>query len=343
MSIQLDFMKTKRIQSLHPTWLLLPLFLAFGLWMLGSQAALLQLHPEVAWGILFDLLLTVPLLFFFIVRKTKLPNTLTLPSLFIGVVIAATTLPETQQGVVEIVKQFGIPLIEIGVVGFVIYQIRKNQASFKENWQLQPDFFSSCKVAFGAFLPGRFGVFMSTELSAFYYGLFHWKSTALQANSFTYHKRSGTPALIGALVVMVLVEMFAVHLLIKDSFPIVAILLLVLSGYTALQFLGFAKALGKRPIQFLEGKLLLRYGIIAEASIDLQSIVGVERITTQPKSDDVLRLSPLGELERVNVLIRFSSMTSIEQLYGKERHGESIALHVDEPDRFVSELEKLTN
>jgi uncharacterized protein YfbU (UPF0304 family) len=104
---------------------------------------------------------------------------------------------------------------------------------------------------------------------------------------------------------------------------------------------GFAKSLGQRPIAFQENHLVLRYGIMNEAHIPYSEIETVVQSGKELEKDTLTKtLSPLGEMESHNVIIRLKSENTLVGLYGFKKNFNTLGLHVDFPNEFVTRLER---
>lgn len=208
-----------------------------------------------------DLLLTVPLVYFLLIRKTEIPKTTVVPVLIIGLLIGSYFLPKESQTYLTIFKTWVLPLIEISILTFTIIKVRSAIKKYKNLKGSTPDFFNALKSTCNEILPKKLVLLFATEIAVFYYGFINWKIRGINENEFTYHKNSGTPALFGGFIMIIGIETFALHFLLARWSIVVAWVLTALSVYTAIQVLGFAKSLSKRPISINTDSLTLKYGI----------------------------------------------------------------------------------
>ncbi|MCH2043780.1 MAG: hypothetical protein MK212_06525 [Saprospiraceae bacterium] len=192
------------------------------------------------------------------------------------------------------------------------------------------DFYTALQQTSTQLLPKPVARLFSTEIAVVYYALFKWKKRALKENEFSYHKKSGTPALLGAMIFIVAVETFVLHILLESWNPIMAWVLSGLSIYTLLQILGFAKALGQRPIQINNEYLYLNYGILAEAKIPLEAIISIELIENDEKRG--VQLSPLGDFETANLMIQLNEEITVHKLYRKQEKTNIIRFFADDAE-----------
>lgn len=308
-----------------------------------SATSMLANYPEVAIGLTYDLTLISPIIYFLLIRKTKIPNTTIAPFFVLSLVFASYILPVQSQQHLNLIKQFALPVVELGILGFVIYKIRKVRRQYQQNINEAYDFFTALKTALLEIMPARVAEVFASEFSVFYYGFINWRKRTLKANEFSHHRKSGTPALLGVLIFMSGVEAFALHFLIEHLLnATVAWVCTIMSAYTAVQVFGFMRSLGKRPTQLCSSELRLHYGTLAEAYIAWDTIAEVQKLSPTHKvvyDKQVRSLSPLGEMEKPNVMIRLHAQGEFTTLYGFKRSFSTLYLHVDAAEEFVAELQ----
>lgn len=318
----------------------IPFLLLFSLFLFTQSAQFLEVADSISPYLILDLLLTIPLVYFLIIRKSKIPNTTVVPMIFIGLILGYYTLPIQHHHYLDLFKQFAVPLIELGVLIIVAVKVRNALKSFRANKKEGTDFYDVLKATCQEIVPGRMSIFLLSEISVIYYGFINWKMPLVKENEFTYHKKSGSPALFGALIFIVLVETVAVHIILLQWSHLAAIILSILSVYTGLQLLGFGRSLSKRPIALENDTLYLRYGILNESTIKLTDIESIELSRKTLKYDDNIRkFSLLGDLESHNVVIRCKDIQEMRGIYGINKTFTTLALHVDEKEKFKSLVE----
>ena len=72
-----------------------------------------------------DFLLTIPLLYLVVIRKTRIPKTTVIPIFALGILLASILIPQDHQQVLNLAKQWLLPLIEVGVLGFIGFKAYK--------------------------------------------------------------------------------------------------------------------------------------------------------------------------------------------------------------------------
>lgn len=312
----------------------IPLLL-LGILILLMKSSFLNGNDTLNFAITADLLLTVPFVYFLLIRKSKIPNTTVIPVMIIGLLVGSYFLPQESQTYLSIFKTWALPVIEISILTFVIIKVRRTVKTYKELKSATPDFYDSLKKGCGEILPKKLVLPFATEVAVFYYGFINWKTRETNDDEFTYHKKSGTPALFYAFILIIAVETVALHFLLARWSIVAAWILTALSVYAAIQVFGFAKSLSKRPISINKYSLTLKYGILNEVDIPFSDIDKVELSRKSLEKEELTKtLSPLGELESHNVIIHLKKENELVGLYGMKKRFNLLGLHIDEPKEF---------
>lgn len=299
------------------------------------KSSFLNGNDTLNFAITADLLLIVPFVYYLLIRKSDIPNTTVIPVMIIGLLIGSYFLPQESQTYLSIFKTWALPVIEISILTFVIIKVRRAVKTYKELKSATPDFYDTLKKVCLEILPKKLVLPFATEVAVFYYGFINWKTRETNDDEFTYHKKSGTPALFYAFILIIAVETVALHFLLARWSIVAAWILTALSVYTAIQVFGFAKSLSKRPISINKDSLTLKYGILNEVDIPFSDIDKVE-LSRKSLEKEVLTktLSPLGELESHNVIIHLKKENELVGLYGMKKRFNLLGLHIDEPKEF---------
>ena len=317
----------------------IPLILMLSIVLL-SQSSWFQLHPAaLSAAITVDLAFTIPLVYLFLIRKKDIPNTTAIPFFIAGLVLASFLIPADHQEYLRLIKQWVVPVVELAALALVAQKVRKVVKAYNVQKNHSLDFHSLIQEATKEVLPKKVSTIFAFEISLIYYGFLSWKKRKLQPNEFTYHKKSGSIAVLAVFIGIVWVETLVIHILLERWSPLAAWILTVLSLYSGFQIFGMLRSLSKRPLSIQKGVLLLRYGIMSETTIPLDTIHSIELSSKQQAFDQRTRkLSPLGDLESHNVLIHLKEENTLQRLYGIKKMFTTIALHVDEKERFEGAL-----
>jgi len=315
--------------------------LIVGLMVFISKTALFQMSPDyLALGITVDLLLIVPLIYFLLIRKTSIPKTTIVPFLILGILICSVILPSENQYYLTLFKVWIFPILELSIISYAIYNVRKGIKSYNLKKEHSFDFFTTLKNTCYEILPKKSVMPVVTEIAVFYYGFINWKKRIPSKNEFTYHKNSTTITLLIAVIFIVSIETFVFHILLIKWNYTVAWSFTLLSIYSGIQLFGFLKSLSKRPYKIENGKLHLHYGILSEAIINLDEIETIEISSKDIEfNKETRKLSPLGSLESHNVVIKLKNKTILNGLYGIKREFKTLAFFVDEKINFKQSVE----
>lgn len=317
----------------------IPLFI-MGLMTLLVKSSIFRDNPNMlSLGVTFDLLLVLPILYFFIVRKTNIPRTTVVPVLILGIVVATAIIPSENQFYLNLVKRWGVPIVELTVLSFALCNLRKSIQKFQNNRKNAYDFYSTLKTTCYDIFPKGIVMLIVTEIAVFYYGFIYWRKRTLQQNEFSYHKDSGTITLLIAVIFIIAIETIVFHIVLAKWSVTAAWILTILSTYTAIQILGFLKSMQKRPISIEQNKLFLRYGFMNESTINMAEIDSIELASKIIEIKDETRsLSILGELESHNIIIRLNKENTMNGLYGLKRKFKVLVLYVDDKVEFVKQI-----
>lgn len=293
---------------------------------------------NLAIGITLDLLITIPLIYFLLIRKTRIPKTTVMLVLVIGLVIGTVMLPQESQGYLDIFKSWFLPVLELVIFIGIGIKLKKGIQIYKENQTDSFDFYTVIKATASQMLPSKLVFLFATEIAVIYYGFIHWKTLKPKENEFSYHQKSGTISLMFGFILVIMIETYVLHHMVAKWNVIVAWGLTVLSLYSIFQIIGIAKSLMKRPIEIAENRLILRYGILNEVEISFDDIIRVELNQQTISNTEIKQLSPLGELESHNCILYLNKEHTLTGFYGMKTKCENIALHVDDPVRFSKML-----
>ena len=298
--------------------------------------------PAMAVAIILDLVLTIPLIYWLLIRSTDIPKITIVPMIIGGLVLTNFILPESQQILAGNFRHILIPIIELGVFFYLIRLAKKTGQKFKALKNRDTDFLEVIRKTVQEVFPMKtFAKFLSFEIAVFYYAFFLWsKPKTIAAHQFTYHKKSGAAALFYALTMIILVESFAVHLLIAPYSPVFAWLLTISSLYLAVQFYAHIKAIKRRLITIENEQIFFRNGLFANTLLPLNNIHAIELSQRQPQTDrKVEKFALIAELELHNIILHLKKPITIEGFYGVKKQAEVVLIWVDEKDKFVQQIQ----
>lgn len=318
--------------------LIIPVLMFAGLAALIKSPLFAGSSEALSLGVTVDLLLTVPLVYFFLIRKTSIHKTTIIPVMIIGMIIGILTLPTHDQRYLTFFRTWIFPLVELFVLTLIVVKLR---AAIKKHRGHSPDFFTTLKGICREILPEKAVALFATEVAVVYYAFISWRSRPLRPNEFSYHKNGEATALFGVVIFLTVAETFITHILLLRWSHTAAWILTGFSIYAVVQIFSFLKSLSKRPVVIGEDSLLLRYGILNEAQIPLKDIAEIE---FSSKTIDpiplVRKISPLGDLISHNVMVHLKKEYQLNGLYGSKKNFTTLAFRVDDEDAFKECMRK---
>ena len=289
------------------------------------------LNNELVFGFTFDFLLTVPLFYLLLIRKTAVPAITAVPLSIGMLLLAGWLLPQHQQHYLDLYKQFALPVLELTAVAVIVYKIRKAGKALKEAGA-QTDMFYRLQLAAREVVPvpERVHSILATEVGMFYYAVAAFRKSRLQSG-FSYHRETAMMAVMGAFMLLVMVETIAVHLLLMQWSVLAANILTFLSLYSLITLLAIAGAAKHRPHELTSEGLLLRFGL-QETLIPYEQVEGLESLKGDVPEEKAL--VKLGLLANFNLILRVQEPQLLKSLYGIRRNYKTVVFWADDPKAF---------
>ncbi len=333
-----------RTLSLRHALLTLPVLLILSIYAF-IQTSYYQAHAEqLVLPITIDLILTVPIVYFLTIRRhPQIPRYTVISCFVICVLIASLIMPSSDQDLLRVVRSTLIPVIELSVLGVIIYKSRQLIRSYREQGR-RADFHEMITLACQSVLPARAAGLLATELSVIYYLLRSPSSPVPREEQYSYYQKNGIKATLIVFIFLIAIETGALHFLLAGWSPVVAWILTILSIYTGLQIIALLRSIRAMPIYIdrEQETLELRYGFFSRVSVPLPEI---ESITAYRRSideeEDIVHFSPLGGLSSHNILLTLQSPATISRIYGMRTETSAMTLWIDQKEKFINEMEEL--
>ena len=250
------------------------------------RSQLFAMNPDVAaWGITFDLAITIPLLYwFFVVRAGKAPA-LTIAPVFIAATFAAAlVVPRGQQQFLRELGRVAVPLAELALLGAVAWRLRRARGK------------NAIRELLG---DSRVADVVESEVLVFRYAFLGWRSEpeAVEGRPITFHQRSGWPVVLAGILLLIAAEGLGMHLLLARWSTTAAWSWTALDVWAAIWLLGDCNALRLRRSYLTSDTLHIRLGLRWSVSIPLASIASIEEVREEQqwKRKDVLKVAILDE------------------------------------------------
>ena len=306
-----------------------------------NSAAFARQPDLLAMASTIDLTLIIPGLYFLCIRKTKIPKVTVVPVIVLSIVLASALIPGEYHQTLEIVKYL-IPFIELFVMGFVIYNVRKTVKAYNRSKKLgsHPGFLETIQSAtIQAFGKSPLANALATEISLFHYAILGWgkQKEYLGGERFTYHKESGYYMLLAVVAFALPAETAIFHLLLVQWSNVAAWILTGLSIYSIFFVLGDFNAIRKRPIELVEEGLKMRLGLRWNVTIPYDQIEKVELRIPDKEKEEFADFKLFGES---NVVIDLSTEQEAKGLYGLKKRFTKMALNMDDKAGFKTALEQ---
>jgi len=330
--------------SLNLYW---PLFIALAasicaaeIW-IASSAFFMQNPNALAFGITADIVIAIPsLYYFFVVRKKQAPLITLVPVMVLSLAVASFILPAGQQNYLEVAKK-AVPLLELAALGYIAAKIRAIIKNFHAAKQSEIYFIDalteSCKRVLGR-LPAL--GFVLTEFTLVYFAFGGWfkKFANLDSNNmpFSYHRKNGYAAILGVIIMVLITETIALHLLLQIWSKVAAWIFTGLSIYGLFWLLGDYQAMRLHPIVLSRECLYLRAGLRWRTVIPLAEIAGIQKFNSREKrTGDYLGLAVFGD---PRLVIHCRQPVLVQGLFGIKREACRIGLTVDDEKLFLETL-----
>ncbi len=303
-----------------------------------SRSSALQGAPDLlARAIALDLLVTLPALYLAAIWRSRIPRFTVVPVFVAMLVLGHFIVPEAGRGVIEAARNYVLPGVELGAFTFILFRIRGAMARVGKVGR--PDYLDSAREASRELAPGRVADLLAGELAALHYA-FSWgrkpNEPAAGERHFSYHLRSASVAIFTAIAFVALVETVAVHLVAHIWIGNWAWVLTGISLYSLLFVIAHARATARRPILAAENGLTVRYGLLGDAFVPWQAIVGVEQ-GEQTLAKDKRRWE-LGFGAQLNVRLLLNDELEGQGPYGIRRRYRELRFFADEPGQIAEAI-----
>ena len=285
------------------------------------------MHDIFAWGLTFDLTISLPFLYwFFVVRRGK-AQALTIAPVFIaGTAAASFLIPPAQQGFLSQLKLFVLPLAEISLVTALVMRIRRAAKTPSASTDAYERIHHAVRALIGE---TRVAEIVASEIAMVYYALFTWrrKPEAVAGRAFTVHERCGWGTILVCICVLIIAEGIGMHLLLARWSTIAAWAWTTLDLWAMLWLLGDYQGLKLRRSVLTDDALHIRLGLRWNVTIPLTSIASIEDGTREGR--DVLKVAML---EDARVLIALDAPVVVKGLAGLRKTITAIALLPDDDE-----------
>lgn len=290
--------------------------LRFGVWLAAAigvnavafLATRLVHRQAVAFGCAFDVAVTVPALYYWlVVRAGVLPAVSMIPLCLLALLRATFVAPG-----VAWTRPALAAGAELAVIAYLVLRVRRGlhaaagESDIVERLTLAARELIRLPVA---------AAIVASEIAVAWYAFGPWGRKPHipdGARAFTIHRKTITGALFWALAGLSVMEAAPVHMLLRQWSRVAAWPVTALSAYATVWMVAVARSLALRPILLRDDELTVRCGILWTLRVPRREIASARR----GGFERVFHLPPASQ---PNVVLEFLHPVEARALYGIER------------------------
>jgi hypothetical protein len=297
-------------------------------------------HPALPPAVAFDLLVTLPALFYFcLVRRYQLPLSTLVAAVGGGLALSYWLLPNADLPLLAWVGQLAAGG-EVLTMGYLAVRLRRVLRAY-QTVRLQSADFIENLLAAGQPVLGRLTEAVMPEVAVLRYAVLGgWAQAEVGPadTAFTTYQKSGFVAMLAAFGGLSMVEMAAAHLVVGHWYPRVALLLTGVSGYSLLWLLAHGQAVRCRPVLVSATSLQVRVGFVWRVSIAKAQLSSATLLADVPTPTPGLLNAAKLLLTTPNLLLTLAEPQRVRGPYGLHRTVRQLAIYVDEPAALLQQL-----
>jgi hypothetical protein len=302
------------------------------------RSRLHALNPDMAsWGATFDLIITIPLIYYvFLVRPRLVRPVSIIPLFVVCMTVARLLVPRPEQ---QFLRSLGLISAPLEIVTIWLLLARTRRASRRLSGEADAEWVDRLRAA-AQELTGStvLAEMVAGEIAVWYYALFAWgKRPRVKDDeiAITVHQQGGWGAVLVALMIVISGESLAVHVVVQHWSTKIAWIVTALEVYGILWLIADFRALDLRPTLVGRDSLRIRVGLRWTAAVPFRSIASVARITPAPdqtwRRRGLLKAAVLSEPQ---YLLRLSEPVTAHAIYGIRREVSEIAIAPDDREAF---------
>jgi len=239
-------------------------------------------------------------------------------------------------------------VVELGLFLIVLWQVIVVWRRYRHHREAGLDPEAALEEGLARIFPRRMARFLALE-PRLWSSLFRWvfRRRPLAPNEFRYTRRSIMGSVIGLVVFVAPLELFAIELLVP--WALVRLLLLFAGLYSALWLLGLYGAMQVRPHRLDAANFRLYNGIMADATIPYSQIAAIIADRRRPPKDgEGLQVAPTERAAylaiggRTDITLRLREPVVLHGLLTDTPPVLTIHFNADEPDRLIAALRART-
>ena len=202
-------------------------------------------------SITFDLLITIPIIHYFQIRKTNRSKYSVLTTFSLCLLVATFLIPDDHQQKINIIKKLVLPLAKLIVLFVIFSKLRELFLNYKaiEKSGLR---YHRIKTALISTFTGKLGKLLAMECGVVYFFFKKKSATSYVDNRFGYTSNKGTLEMVMGFMFIIIIETVVTHILIHKWSPLVAYLCSYSSLYLIVLFISNLKSRHYNPKSLFE-------------------------------------------------------------------------------------------
>jgi hypothetical protein len=273
----------------------------------------------------------------FLVRRARWPKVVLVPVLLAGVALAAQVVPAQQHQTLNLIGQAG-QVAELGLVAFGVWKAIAVLAAARASASASgDDLWSAVRTELSRPLGARAAGILATEMAVVAYGLGGWfQKPRTPPGAIQFRTLRGWVPLLFAIVLILLVETLAIHLLVSLVAPAVAWIFTALSLYGLLWLVADGQAARLRPILVTDTDLLVRVGLRWTVSVPRSLVRSVGPVGHPITGIGDRLVMAMDGQPTVEVVVR--EPVTVHGPLGIERRADCRAIGLDDPRAFIAAM-----
>jgi hypothetical protein len=281
-----------------------------------------------------DLLIGIPILYYLIIRKTKIHSKSILKVFTICLFIATLIIPENNIAFIEFIKQVIYPLLKIWIVICIVRKLVQIISEYKVQLKGKNGYELYSTTIRNSF-KGKFGEIMLMEFSLLYFLFAAKRKSSSAEKEFGYSKNKGTVEMVFAFIFIIIVETIVAHILIAKWSLVAAVLSTYGSLYLIILFVSILRSRDHFPITVDDENLYLKSGYVNKSNVKFIDIDSIE-LSSKSNIPELMKLAAFKGVESHNIIIHFKNTQTILKVFGVQKEYKSIGIFVNEPIKFIN-------
>ena len=328
----------------NPNWKLavgLPSFIFLACILISFSSNFASNNELLSNAILFDLLITAPLAYLFVIRKSRVSNWTAVRIFVAGLVIAGLVINAGSNYILYLVKTWVSPLVDAILLIFLSRKFYIAGKNAKLSGTNPVDFLPYCRMVMHEVTGNeKAGNILSSEIAVLYYAFASKKDKTIDyQKKFSGYRENGIILVLGSILTLFLIETAGVHFLLGLWNRTAAWILTGLSVYTCMQLFAHIRAIRARPIMISSDFLEIHNGLAGDAYIKFENIERIEFSRKWPHHREGMKIALINGLDSHNVIIYLKQPMEVTKIFGIKKSADAVMFFVDRPKEFIFSLQ----